>query len=286
MVTGNPGQTPQRVGMSLGADDYLTKPFEIDELLQRVAARLDRAEIHWRVEGRTLRELRTNLHSILPHEFFTPLVGIIGLAEVLKEDADHLSPAQIVEYAADIERSGQRLHRTLRNYLKILALDQGATEAQPAGPGDRPTGAEALSLVSRTARSVAARHNRTADLVLRIQPGTQPRIDRESLNVLTEELVENACSYSRHGSPIQVELAAEKGGTVLRVSDKGRGMTAEQVKRIGAFRQFDRKRYEQQGLGLGLSLAGRLIQRAGATLEVQSATGEGTTVTVGLPDGR
>jgi two-component system sensor histidine kinase/response regulator len=284
MMTGNPNQTPQRMGMNLGADDYLAKPFKIDELLQCIETRLKRAELHWRVEGKTLQELRTSLHTVLPHEFFTPLAGIIGLSEILKEEAGELSTEMIVHYASDIESSGQRLHRTLRNYLKILDLDQGDSSTTPARRADPLIASEAMALLQTMARAVAARHGRDTDLDLRLQP-CAPGIDRDTLAVLAEELVENACSFSRQGTPVLVEFFTENGDTVIRVSDKGRGMTKEQINRIGAFKQFDRKRYEQQGLGLGLSLAGRLLQRAGGKLTLQSVMGEGTTATVSLPNG-
>lgn len=286
MMTGNPAQTPQRLGMNLGADDYLVKPFKAADLIACIEMRLKRADLHWRVEGKTLQDLRTTLHSVLPHEFFTPLAGIIGLSEVLREEAGDLTRDQIINYATDIERSGQRLHRTLRNYLKILDLDQAQAADPAAKPrrGDPLKPADTVAVIEGAARAVAAKHARTGDLHLQLQPCASPS-DRDTLSVFTEELLENACSFSRQGTPINVELAAEANGVVLRVTDKGRGMTQEQINRIGAFMQFDRKRYEQQGLGLGLSVVGRLLQRASGSLNVQSAVGEGTTVSLSLPNG-
>lgn len=168
-------------------------------------------------------------------------------------------------------------------YAKILDLDQDEPTTKLVRHGDPLTAAEAQSLVETTARSVATKHKRAADLDLRLQP-CLPGIDRDVLAVLVEELVENACGFSRQGTPVVVGFFAEKAGTTLRISDQGRGMAQEQINRLGAFMQFDRKRYEQQGLGLGLSLVGRLLKRAGGTLSVQSVMGEGTTVSVHVPN--
>ena len=212
-----------------------------------------------------------------------PLAGILGLSEVLKEEAGELSAEQIVNYATNIERSGQRLHRTLRNYLKILDLDQAANAAQPARHADPLTTVDALNLVEATARSVAVKHSRGSDLNLQLRSGPAG-IDREALAVFVEELAENAFGFSRHGTPVLVEFFAENGGAVLRITDKGRGMTGDQIDRVGAFMQFDRKRHEQQGLGLGLSLVGRMLERAAGKLSVQSVVGQGTTATVSLPN--
>ncbi|MEY3774164.1 MAG: hypothetical protein RLZZ129_944 [Verrucomicrobiota bacterium] len=63
-------------------------------------------------------------------------------------------------------------------------------------------------------------------------------------------------------------------------------MTPEQIEKIGAFQQFDRKLHEQQGLGLGLTLVTRLLQQAGGKLTLVSTPGEGTVATVTLPAGK
>ncbi len=282
MMTGNTTATPQRAGMNLGADDYLAKPFEMTDLLQCVATRLQKAELHGAMEGRLLQEMRSTIHLAMPHEFYTPLTGIIGLSDILKEDARQLSSEEIISYASDINKSGLRLYRTLRNYLKILDLEQGPKAAGASNPPGRLGAEEAKAAVETTAGSVAAKHERSADLTCRFQPCT-PGLDQDLLVTLVEELVENACSFSAPGRPIQVGFFPENNGTVLRVSDQGRGMTAEQIARVGAFTQFDRKRYEQQGLGLGLTLASRQLERLGGTLTLQSKVGEGTTAVVRLP---
>ncbi len=76
---------------------------------------------------------------------------------------------------------------------------------------------------------------------------------------------------------------AESGGqVVLTVSDRGRGFSTEHINRIGAYMQFDRKLHEQQGQGLGLSIAKRLTELHRGILTIQS-NGGGTSVAVKLP---
>jgi signal transduction histidine kinase len=67
---------------------------------------------------------------------------------------------------------------------------------------------------------------------------------------------------------------------VLRVSDQGRGMSQEQIARIGAFIQFDRNHYAQPGMGLGLALCQLLAQIHQAKMTIESKLQKGTTVTV------
>ena len=73
------------------------------------------------------------------------------------------------------------------------------------------------------------------------------------------------------------------GSFVLRIADQGRGMKAEHIAEVGAYMQFERKIYEQQGSGLGLTIAKRLTELHGGELSIQSELGIGTTVEVTLP---
>ena len=70
------------------------------------------------------------------------------------------------------------------------------------------------------------------------------------------------------------------------VTDQGRGFSTEQIRRIGAYVQFDRKMQEQQGLGLGLVIAKRLAELHGGSLAIEGSKGAGTTVTVKLPQAK
>jgi len=74
-------------------------------------------------------------------------------------------------------------------------------------------------------------------------------------------------------------------GVALTVTDHGRGFSTEHITKVGAYMQFDRKMQEQQGLGLGLTIAKRLTELHGGTLGIQTERGPSTVVTVKLPNG-
>jgi signal transduction histidine kinase len=272
LMTGNPNKVTPRLGMELGADDFLIKPFTLDELAACVEARLKRAHVHWRVEDRALTNLRSTLGSTLPHEFLTPLAGILGLVEVLRDEVAVLSPNEIDDLLDDINRSGLRLHRTLKNYLFILDL-QSMAEGPAAGPLTFLTEEDTKQVILNGIGAVLKRHDRKADITVTMADcqiaGRPPE-----LAIIIEEMVDNACNFSRKGTPVEIRLGADG---VLTVSDKGRGMTTQQLDHIGAFQQFDRKKYEQQGLGLGLVLVQKLMARNGGSFSVQSQVGQGTT---------
>ena len=105
----------------------------------------------------------------------------------------------------------------------------------------------------------------------------------EYLRKIVTELLENAFKFSEPGTLVRLHGAACEGEYVFSIADTGRGMTADQVANIGAYMQFERKLYEQQGSGLGLTIARRLAELHGGSLSIQSTPGQGTTVTVRLP---
>lgn len=270
LMTGQSQNFSSRQGMNLGADDFLAKPFGFEELIRCVEARLQRARIHWRIEDRIVNDLKAGLDRTLPHEFFTPLVGIVGIASLLRSEWRTLEDSEIDEFLENMENSGWRLERTLRKYLMILNLDRpGSTEYHPEGI---ISGQITEAIVASKATALAARRDRASDLNLLLYP-VEIQADKSLLEMIVEELVDNAFSFSKKGTPVQVELRKD---AKLTVTDQGRGMGPDEVNRITAFQQFNRKQFEQQGLGIGLVLVDRLANLCGATVEIESVPGKGT----------
>jgi two-component system sensor histidine kinase/response regulator len=280
LMTGNQAGNPQREGMNLGADDYLPKPFEISQLKTCVEARLRRAQVYRRLEDGMLRRHAELFGATLPHEFMTPLNGILGFAEILKEDYGRLTPDDAQQMLSDIESCARRLHRTLMNYLQLVRFEN-ASDQERAVPAPTVAGEALASLVALTAAEIARGNSRSADVSVEAEPAAA-RVHEADLRTVVEHLVENACHYSAPATPIRVIWGPVNGRPTLRVIDQGRGMSAEQIAEIGAFVQFGRKQFEQQGLGIGLALVKRLLERQGGVLRFESEEGKGTTAIVEL----
>ncbi|MEI9963057.1 MAG: ATP-binding protein [Limisphaerales bacterium] len=105
---------------------------------------------------------------------------------------------------------------------------------------------------------------------------------QEYLSKVVSELVQNAFKFSQPGSLVRVTLREIFNGVAISVHDSGRGFSPEQIARIGAYMQFDRKMQEQQGLGLGLTLVKRLTELHGGTLLIEGEKNIGATVTAKL----
>ncbi len=268
-----------REGMNLGADDYLTKPFSVAELLGAVEARLRKHEEFQQQSQQKFDELRKNLTLSLPHELLTPLNGIMGFATLLEEDCDDMESDEIRELGRDIATSSKRLYSLIQNYLLFAQLELVTADSDRAKvllEGSTPS---AKSVVENTAIEVAVRWNRKADLDIDLTE-TELAISDRWLMKIVSELTDNAFKFSTPGSQVALKTAIEEDDFVLSISDRGRGLTPEQIASIGGYVQFERKLYEQQGSGMGLAISKRLVELYGGRLQIESTPGEGTIVRV------
>jgi signal transduction histidine kinase len=274
LITGMADTPGMRHGMELGADDYLPKPFTFEGLYAAVDARLKKAK----AAREELSSLRDNISLMLPHEMRTPMNGIMGYAELLQASADTLQPEEISEMGQTIYESAKRLERLVENYLAYVALEMAASDPAQAALLRGRAAAEGRRVVMEQAQQAASAAGREGDLQLSLPDLVVP-LSETNLAKLVSELVQNAFKFSSAGTPVSLSLLETTGGMALVINDRGRGMTVEQIARIGAYVQFERKSHEQQGAGLGLIIAKRITMLYGGRLDVVSNAVQGTTVT-------
>jgi two-component system sensor histidine kinase/response regulator len=219
---------------------------------------------------------------MLPHELRTPLNGIVSNAEILAHSAATLKPEEIAEIGQEIHKSSERLERLVENFLicaqlELIAADPKNVNALRIGRTEHPA-----LIVKKNALAQAMHAGRAGDLTFEVTDIPVP-MSEGYFSKVVNELVHNALKFSEAGSPVQVRLTELFNGVALVVSDKGRGFSAEQLARIGAYIQFERKKQEQQGLGLGLTIAKRLMELHGGSLSIESEKGAGATVTAKFP---
>lgn len=271
-----------RQGMELGADDYIPKPFNPLELLRAVRAQLGKqAAIADKYES-SMRTLRKNIAYVLPHELRTPLVGIEGYARLLMMDYDQIGPEKLLEYATWMVKSSERLQRLVENCLvyaqiELIAADpeqlEGLRNHRISNPAD---------IIAAEARKIAQEAEREGDLRLELVNATL-QISEEDLKKITGEIVSNAFKFSDEGSSVLVTTWVNDGAYSLRITDCGRGMSADQIASIGAYMQFERVLYEQQGLGLGFIIARRLVELHGGQMDIKSIPYTMTEVSIHFP---
>jgi two-component system sensor histidine kinase/response regulator len=280
-LTARSDKSDVRRGMELGADDYLTKPVEQAELLRAIETRLAKQAALDKKFQRKLKDLRDTLAFSLPHEFRTPLTGILTSAEILR-DHGPLEPSDVNELADIVYRSATRMNRLVMNYLLYAELELAMTDPDKVQALRQSRTDDAKTIVERVALEKAQAAERGGDLKLELKVAA-PRIAPSHLEKIIIELLDNTFKYSKAGTPVYVTCGPAPNGFTLSVSDHGRGMTAAQIADVGAYVQFERKVHEQQGSGLGLAIARRLAEVYGGDLTIESTPGQQTTVHVILP---
>jgi signal transduction histidine kinase len=100
---------------------------------------------------------------------------------------------------------------------------------------------------------------------------------------IVHELMRNAFAHSEPDDAVSLTTRQENDEFILQVQDRGHGMMPEQIKEIGAYVQFNRQFYEQQGVGLGLAIVRQLVRLSQGRLHIDSEEGVGTTVTIAYP---
>jgi two-component system sensor histidine kinase/response regulator len=271
------------LGSKLGADDFINKPIDSETLLRLVNYYLEQRQSLQEEYRQRTSELEQSLTYALPHEFRTALNEILGVATHLKVFADRFSPESCANWAL-----------TWRGRLAASSGFQRTSCSMPGGlPGECSGASAAVAAVHhrRALRHRAGpRHHesreaqRGADVRLTIEAtGVRLAMPSEHFAKIVEELLDNALKFSPPATPVLVRTWAAGDSFWVEIRDHGPGIPPELQKRIRAYYQPGRLLYEQQGIGLGLTLAKRLVELYKGQFELVTPTNGGTLVRFGLP---
>ncbi len=273
-----------RLGKQMGADDYLVKPFDPDDLIVVVAAKLRRAqEMQW-ADNQRLDTLKQNILNALSHEFRTPLTYIQGYTDLLLGSDPASEPEIFMKFLERILVGSERIRNLVDDFIFLVSLEAGQVAQIISDQGRvtnlRPT----LSAIAVACEEQVAEKG----LTLHIEwPAELPDVfaHMPSIGNALRRLLDNAIKFTPAGSG-EIWLSAREASGELRIAvrDNGVGIPPEEQGHIfDRFYQVDRGHHEQQGVGLGLPIAKSLVELHGGRIEVQSAPGRGSTFTIVLP---
>ncbi|TAE28976.1 MAG: hybrid sensor histidine kinase/response regulator [Candidatus Kapaibacterium sp.] len=274
--------TDIRTGMQLGADDFLTKPFSVDDLLSSINTRLEKHERITYQANQQLKQLRENIALVLPHEFRTPLNSIIGFGELLTSQYDRLERSEAMEMLTTMVSAGYRLSVLVENFIYLSRLEILAANPSAMKELSHEKVLNCSEIIMEMAWHSVMQNSHQHQLDNDVQPASLA-ISDAYLRKLILELIDNACKFSPPKSCIRLHGRLRNGFYTLAIHDQGRGMNASQIAQIGAYMQFDRNIHEQQGQGLGLAIAKRITELHKGSFMIDSTLGKGTTVEVRLP---
>jgi two-component system, cell cycle sensor histidine kinase DivJ len=224
---------------------------------------------------------KTRFLATMSHELRTPLNAIIGFSEmIVHEEAMMIDAARRREYAQLINDSGQHLLSVVNGILDMSKMETGNFEISPEPFAPRAALLHCCNLLALKARDNGVDLITRAADDLPVMNGDPRAFKQIALN-----LVANAIKFTERGGTVTVSATVEGARLMLRVTDTGVGIDAEDLARIGdpffqAGKTYQRK---HEGTGLGLSIVKGLIGLHNGEMNVQSKVGEGTTVAVALP---
>lgn len=269
-----------------GADDFVTKPVTIKELIETINVRLHRHALISASAEQRLEMARTQLVRMVTHELRTPLISLNTVVEVLSRQMGQLSPTEVQELLETITVGSRRLTHRVEQLVFITQLDAGVlTEEAIITSG----------LEMSIWELVIAANNLARRFAYQMQPGVSVNPQTRDRNALVvcnpyalkqalAELIANALTFAPANTEVSISQWVRGGTVFISVADMGIGIPQEKLEMaFQPFQQIDRDQREQQGMGIGLWLAQRLIDVHGGKLDIRSVEGKGTQTIVRLP---
>ncbi|NIJ19358.1 two-component system phosphate regulon sensor histidine kinase PhoR [Sphingomonas naasensis] len=221
--------------------------------------------------------MRVDFVANASHELRTPLASLLGYVETLREDAGD-DPGTRARFLKIVFGEAQRMQRLIEDLISLSRI-----EAEKYRVPDKAV--DLADLIDQVTVELSG-SPRAADLVIQIADVPAVVGDPTQLSQLLHNVIGNAMKYGRDATPVTVTLQPEGEAMVrLSVADEGEGIPPQHIPRLTErFYRVDSGRSRSLGgTGLGLAIVKHIVERHRGRLDIASAVGKGTTVTILLP---
>jgi signal transduction histidine kinase len=231
--------------------------------------------LFWSRQAALLREQRLFISQVT-HELKSPLASMQLHLETIRRHQP--APERLAAFLETMLADAGRLNGLIDNLLSASRVDQKNWALFPQNT-------DFSAFVERYFRTRQFTLPRAGKLTLEIEPGLHAMIDRDAMETVFRNLLENALLYSDGPPDITVRLQGKGKQCLFEIADRGRGIeSAHQKKIFKMFYRVRRKNENIRGSGLGLFIVHANIQRHGGEIDVESAgAGKGTTFRIVLP---
>jgi two-component system, sensor histidine kinase and response regulator len=261
-----------------GGVDYVTKPFQSEEVLARV-------NTHVKLYRQSIELLNLNLQkdkffSIIAHDLKGPLGGFMGMTELLAEEMPNMETVEIQEYLGHLRDASVNLFRLLENLLQWARLKQGAIPFHPENIRFQPIANECLSILQESAK------NKNIEIVQDISDQLRVFADNNMLQTIVRNLVSNAIKFTPKNGTVRFSAkATDDNGLVISIQDTGIGMSPEMTSSLfnpGA-RNGRPGTDGEASTGLGLLLCKEFVEKHGGKIKVESEEEKGSVFIFNIP---
>jgi two-component system, sensor histidine kinase and response regulator len=273
-----------RQGKEAGADDYLVKPFDPIELVSVVKGKVARSKNLQNLSEQRYDSYRRRVIHTLSHEFRTPLVAInTGMELLIDQVSQQGTPVKSKGLLDAVRRGGQRLERLVNDFMILQQIDAGIAKRQFEAKS-RPV--KAIELVRKFLRNKEENYTSLGATLTVTDQSSDAMVDVYEAQLIDclDRLVSNAVKFSPREKEVEIHLYRVEQHISIDIKDRGIGLDPKKLdEAIDVFGQIDRERLEQQGGGLGLSIASHFIMLNSGRLEFEARPGGGSTVAIILP---
>ena len=256
-------------GCEIGADDYITKPFHLQELLARIKSRLKLTHEHHQTVTRERRKALDQMVEGVEHEIRNPVVSIGGFARRILDELPEDDRKK--EYAKIILKETERLERMVKESGALQSLVSGRKENLDI----HLLIDEALTQTSDLKNQHQVEIERNYDRTLPPLP-----INHDNILIALIQLLSNGLEAIDNGGKLTIRTAFDgPSNLMVEITDNGRGIETKDMERI--FDPFFTNK--MSGAGMGLPLTRKIIDYHHGTISIESQPGQGTRVNVTLP---
>ncbi|MBK1990025.1 hybrid sensor histidine kinase/response regulator [Sphaerospermopsis aphanizomenoides BCCUSP55] len=272
----------------IGGVDYITKPFQLEEVLARIENQLSLRRMQIELQQakyqaikalekeQELNRIKSEFVSMISHDFRNPLTSIQGFAGLLECGSTIPSPATINRYISKINNAVDHLLCLLDEILLMGSIEAGKVQYQAVSVNLEEFCHE---LIDTLQYSIGNQHQ----ICFTCTGNTQAEMDVILLQRIFTNLLANAVKYSPSGSKIEFELECHNQVATFQVRDQGIGIPLESQPHL--FEAFYRCSNvgEIKGTGLGLAVVKKCVEVLQGNIVVESQEKLGTNITVSLP---
>jgi signal transduction histidine kinase len=272
-------------GFQLGAVDYVTKPFQQEEVLARINTHLTIRQLQNQLQVQNEQLIKLNQEKneflgIAAHDIKNPLTAIQSAAEVIELDYETMSKNDMVKQAKRISVTTRQLFTLIDNLLDINAIESGKFNISPSSIDIFPT---LQSLVMRYSNRAKSK-----DIAVHFQsPEKQYHafVDGNTIIQVLDNLISNAVKYSPYGKQVDIRVTESEKFIRCEIQDEGPGLSdSEQQKLFHKFSKLSTKPTGgEHSTGLGLFIVKKLVEAMNGKVWCESELGKGTTFFVDFP---
>ncbi len=282
MLTAKSNKKDKIHGLSVGADDYITKPFDLNELLARIKNLLTMQSLQQEIietqVGAKFSQLRLNFISMISHELRTPLNTILGYADILEDNQENNLTEKQISYIKDLHTNANNLLEKIEN---LIAFSKTFSTNQKVK--------KSFFLSDIIASTFSFLNKQVEQKMIEIKTNIPVDIEIYGIEEMYQQiflsLLDNAIKFSEENGHIEVIAQKLENEIEVVIKDNGIGFKDSEVESLfESFVQGDSSYTRKySGMGLGLSLVKKHLETINGTIKAEHNKPKGAKLTLTFP---